>query len=54
MPFLLSIMKTRQDISIFKRKLNLQRLHNLGHIENGNSEYFLSLKVGRFYSVSSL
>lgn len=54
MSFLLSTMKIRQGIYLFKGKLNLLWLHNLGHMENGNNEYFLVLKLGKFYSVSSL
>lgn len=45
MSFLLSTMKIRQDISIFKGKLNLLWLHNLGHMENKNNECFLDLET---------
>lgn len=51
--WLWNTMKVRWVICIFRGKLYLLGLHNLGCMEDGNKN-FLSLKLGKFYSKPSL
>lgn len=53
-PLAMKYHKAWQVNYILNGKLNFLQLYKLGCIENWNYKNFLSLELGRFYSVSSL